>query len=109
MTAWCSRRPGAGVTASPSHETPHEPAVLVGDRGSLHRSRDRLAEAFNALVLPLIAVFLWLTMNDREFLGGPGVNTRLQNLVVGVVVLVCAALGLRVLVPAAGSALAMLW
>ncbi|MGD8440675.1 MAG: Nramp family divalent metal transporter, partial [Holophagae bacterium] len=28
-----------------------------------------LAQAFNGLLLPLIAVFLWLTMNDRDLLG----------------------------------------
>jgi Mn2+/Fe2+ NRAMP family transporter len=67
-----------------------------------------LAQAFNGLVLPLIAVFLWMTMNDRELLGDHGVNTSAQNLAMGVVVVVCVALGLRGLVAAAGSALAML-
>ncbi len=65
-----------------------------------------LAQAFNGLVLPLIAVFLWLTMNDRDLLGDDGVNTRTQNVVMGFVVLVCVALGLRGLVAAATSALA---
>jgi Mn2+/Fe2+ NRAMP family transporter len=60
-----------------------------------------LAQAFNGLVLPLIAVFLWLTMNDRELLGDDGVNSRLQNLVMGVVVFVCVILGLRGLLAAA--------
>jgi len=67
-----------------------------------------LAQAFNGLVLPLIAVFLWLTMNDRELLGDGGVNSTLQNLVMGAVVLACVALGLRGLLAAAGSALATL-
>jgi len=67
-----------------------------------------LAQGFNGLLLPLIAVFLWTTMNDRALLGNDGVNTRTQNLVMGAVVLACAALGLRGLVAAAGSALALL-
>jgi Mn2+/Fe2+ NRAMP family transporter len=59
-----------------------------------------LAQAFNGLVLPLIAIFLWLTMNDRELLGDDGVNTRFQNVVMGVVVIVCVILGLRGLLAA---------
>lgn len=62
-----------------------------------------LAQAFNGLVLPLIAVFLWITMNDRELLGNDGVNTFIQNLVMGLVVLTCVALGLRGLVAAAAN------
>jgi hypothetical protein len=60
------------------------------------------------LLLPLIAVFLWIAMNDRDLFGEAGVNSRVQNLVMGAVVLVCVALGLRGLMAAAGSALRML-
>ncbi len=67
-----------------------------------------LAQAFNGLVLPLIAVFLWLTMNDRKLLGKDGVNTLTQNVVMGTVVISCVVLGLRGLVAAAASALAFL-
>jgi Mn2+/Fe2+ NRAMP family transporter len=67
-----------------------------------------LAQAFNGLVLPLIAVFLWMTMNDRDLLGDDGVNTTLQNLVMGAVVLVCVTLGLRALVAAVSGAVAIL-
>jgi Mn2+/Fe2+ NRAMP family transporter len=64
-----------------------------------------LAQAFNGLLLPLIAVFLWIAMNDRDLLG-EGVNSRLQNLVMGVVVLVCVGLGLRGVVAAVRGAVA---
>jgi Mn2+/Fe2+ NRAMP family transporter len=67
-----------------------------------------LAQAFNGLILPLIAIFLWLTMNDRDLLGSEGVNTRTQNLVMGAVVVVCAMLGLRGLLAAATTALALI-
>jgi Mn2+/Fe2+ NRAMP family transporter len=63
-----------------------------------------LAQAFNGLLLPLVAVFLWIAMNDRDLLGD-GVNSRLQNLVMGVVVLVCVGLGLRGLIAAVSGAL----
>jgi Mn2+/Fe2+ NRAMP family transporter len=67
-----------------------------------------LAQAFNGLVLPLIAVFLWLTMNDRDLLGSGGVNSLTQNLVMGAVVIVCVMLGLRGLLAAATKALALI-
>ncbi|RLE29375.1 MAG: divalent metal cation transporter, partial [Acidobacteria bacterium] len=67
-----------------------------------------LAQAFNGLILPLIAVFLWITMNDRNLLGNDGVNTLFQNLVLGVVVLTCVVLGLRGLWSAVDKSLRML-
>ncbi|MEN8163665.1 MAG: Nramp family divalent metal transporter [Acidobacteriota bacterium] len=67
-----------------------------------------LAQAFNGLILPLIAVFLWITMNDRALLGNDGVNTFFQNLVMGFVVLICASLGLRGLVAAVAGGIRML-
>ncbi len=66
-----------------------------------------LAQAFNGLLLPLIAVFLWIAMNDRDLLGDTGVNSRLQNLVMGAVVLVCVGLGLRGLLAAVRGALGL--
>jgi len=59
-----------------------------------------LAQAFNGLLLPLVAVFLWTAVNDRRLLGEGGVNSRFQNLVTGVVVLVCVVLGVRALAAA---------
>ena len=67
-----------------------------------------LAQAFNGLLLPFAAVFLWLTMNDRELLGDRGANSRAQNVVLGAVVAVCLALGTRGVMAAVGSALAYL-
>ena len=60
------------------------------------------------MILPLIAVFLWITMNDREFLGSKGVNSRVQNLIMGAVTLACIALGVRGLIAAVNSALGLL-
>ncbi len=67
-----------------------------------------LAQAFNGLLLPLIAVFLWLAMNDRGTLGAEGVNSPFQNLAMGMVVAVCVVLGLRGVVAAARAALSMI-
>jgi Mn2+/Fe2+ NRAMP family transporter len=66
-----------------------------------------LAQAFNGLILPLVAVFLWVAVTDRDLLG-EGANTRTQNVVMGVVVLVCVVLGLRGLLAAIRGALAFL-
>ncbi len=67
-----------------------------------------LAQAFNGLLLPLVALFLWIAMNDRALLGGRGANSRVQNLVMGAVVVVCFVLGLRGLAAAVQSALRLL-
>jgi len=64
-----------------------------------------LAQAFNGLLLPLVAVFLWMTMNDRQLLGDEGVNSVAQNVVMGAVVLVCILLGLRGVLAAIHGAL----
>jgi Mn2+/Fe2+ NRAMP family transporter len=82
--------------------------VVFGIAGAQPIPAIILAQALNGLVLPLIAVFLWMTMNDRELLGDHGVNTSVQNLVMGIVVVVCVVLGLRGLVAAARSAVDML-
>jgi manganese transport protein len=66
-----------------------------------------LAQAFNGLLLPVVAVFLWVAMNDRRLLGDDGVNSRLQNVMMGVVVLICIGLGLRGVIAAVGGALAL--
>jgi manganese transport protein len=63
-----------------------------------------LAQAFNGLLLPLVAVFLWKTMNDRHLLGEIGVNSVAQNVVMGAVVTACLVLGLRGLVAALATA-----
>jgi Mn2+/Fe2+ NRAMP family transporter len=63
-----------------------------------------LAQAFNGLLLPLVAAFLWMAMNDRELLGDGGVNSVAQNVVMSVVVLASAGLGFRGLVAAATAA-----
>jgi Mn2+/Fe2+ NRAMP family transporter len=66
-----------------------------------------LAQAFNGVILPLAAIFLWVAVTDRELLGD-GVNTRFQNIVMGAVVLVCVVLGLRGLLAALRATLEFL-
>jgi hypothetical protein len=41
------------------------------------------------MMLPMVAVFVWGAMNDRDLLGENGVNSRLQNLATGAVVTAC--------------------
>ena len=52
------------------------------------------AQALNGILLPVVAVFLWLVMNDRKLLGD-SVNRWRSNLVMGLVVAVALALGAR--------------
>ncbi len=52
------------------------------------------AQALNGVLLPVVAAFLWLVMNDRRLLGD-AVNGRLANLVMGLVVAVAVARGGR--------------
>lgn len=59
-----------------------------------------IAQAFNGVLLPMVAIFLWMAMNDRRLLGDDGVNSRPQNLLTGAVVAVTVLLGLRGLVSA---------
>ncbi len=63
-------------------EVPPVPAIL-------------LAQALNGLLLPVVAVFLWLVMNDRKLLGREAVNGLAGNVVMAVVVATCIALGAR--------------
>lgn len=52
-----------------------------------------LAQALNGVLLPVAAVFLLLTVNDRQLMGGAGVNTVVRNLLMIAVVLVTVLLG----------------
>jgi len=52
-----------------------------------------VAQALNGVLLPLVAVFLLLAVNDRGLMGADAVNGRLANTVMGVVVAVSLVLG----------------
>jgi Mn2+/Fe2+ NRAMP family transporter len=67
-----------------------------------------LAQAFNGVLLPFVAIFLWVSMNDRAFLGTDRVNSCLQNLAMGAVVLACLVLGARGLAAAVGRVASLL-
>ena len=53
-----------------------------------------VAQAANGVLLPLVAIFLLLTVNDRSLLGEEGVNGPLLNVLTALVVLVTITLGL---------------
>lgn len=63
-----------------------------------------LAQALNGLLLPLVAIFLFLAVNDRRLMG-EAVNGKLINLATGVVVWVATLLGLAGIAGAASNAL----
>ena len=61
-----------------------------------------LAQALNGLLLPVVAVFLWVVMNDGRVLGDQRNGPR-ANLLMGTVVIVCTVLGVRGVLRAAAS------
>ncbi len=64
-----------------------------------------LAQALNGVLLPVVAIFLWIVMNDRRLLGDEAVNGKLANVVMGGVVAVTVVLGGRGLWRAVGAVL----
>jgi Mn2+/Fe2+ NRAMP family transporter len=52
-----------------------------------------LAQAFNGVLLPLVAIFLLLTVNDRRLMGDDGINGPAANVPFGIIVAVTVALG----------------
>ncbi|MFP3942149.1 MAG: NRAMP family divalent metal transporter [Thermoanaerobaculia bacterium] len=64
-----------------------------------------LAQAFNGVLLPVAAVFLFLAINDRRLLGGGAVNGPLANAVAALVVAVTVVLGTAGVLRAAWAAL----
>ncbi len=51
------------------------------------------AQAANGFLLPIVAIFLWMVVNDRKLLPQPYLNTRFTNTLMAVVVLVVTGLG----------------
>lgn len=64
-----------------------------------------LAQALNGLLLPFVAVFLLIVVNDRRLMGRDGVNGPLSNGALGVVVATTVLLGTLNVFRAAASAL----
>lgn len=52
-----------------------------------------LAQALNGVLLPIAAIFILLTVNDRRLMGDDGVNTLAPNLAMAAIVLVTILLG----------------
>ncbi len=63
-----------------------------------------IAQALNGALLPLVAVFLLLAVNDPVLMGGEAVNGRLANAIMGAVVGVSLLLGASGLLRAAAAA-----
>lgn len=64
-----------------------------------------LAQAFNGFVLPFVAVFLWLMVNDAQLLDESQINSTLANIGMGIVVFITLVLGLTNL----AKAITRLW
>ncbi len=66
-----------------------------------------LAQALNGILLPWVAVFLLLAVNDRRLMGRRGLNGPLSNTLMSVVVLVTLLLGTRNVLRAGASAVGL--
>lgn len=53
-----------------------------------------LAQAFNGIILPFIAIFLWLMINNAQLLNRSVINSTSGNVIMGVVVFITLILGL---------------
>lgn len=53
-----------------------------------------LAQAFNGIILPFIAIFLWLMINNTQLLGQSAINSTSGNIMTGLVVFITLILGL---------------
>lgn len=66
-----------------------------------------LAQAFNGMLLPFVAVFLLLAVNDGRIMGAGGLNGRGANLLMSLVVAVTLVLGILQMLRAVSSALSL--
>ena len=66
-----------------------------------------LAQALNGILLPFVAVFLLLVVNDRALMGERGINGGWANALMGTVVLVTVVLGVAGVLRAGASAMGL--
>jgi hypothetical protein len=62
------------------------------------------AQALNGLLLPFVAVFLFIVVNDRSLMGDRGVNGVVSNVLMALVVAVMIVLGAYKTTQAVGNA-----
>jgi manganese transport protein len=63
-----------------------------------------LAQAANGVVLPFVAVFLFIAVNDRRLMGGNGLNATVNNALMALVVFATIVLGVTNVMRAAAGA-----
>lgn len=63
-----------------------------------------LAQALNGVLLPFVAVFLFLVVNDRSLMGKDGLNNFIINIITGAIVIATIVLGISNLMKAATAA-----
>jgi manganese transport protein len=62
------------------------------------------AQALNGIVLPFVAVFLFIAVNDRSLMGQAALNRGVKNALTAIVVFITIALGVTNVMRAAGGA-----
>jgi manganese transport protein len=65
------------------------------------------AQALNGVVLPFVAVFLFIAVNDPSLMGRAGVNRGMKNVAMALIVFVTLVLGVTNVMRAAGGAFGM--
>jgi Mn2+/Fe2+ NRAMP family transporter len=65
----------------------------------------RLAQALNGILLPLVAVFLLIAVNDRQLMGEEALNGTLSNTLMAMVVAITITLGVSHVLRASAAAL----
>lgn len=63
-----------------------------------------LAQAFNGVLLPLVAIFLFVVVNNPILMGRDGINSRAMNAAMGIVVLLTLVLGVANVMKAGAAA-----
>jgi len=66
-----------------------------------------LVQALNGLLLPIVAVFLLLVVNDRSVMGARGMNGVIGNVAMGLCTVVALVLGISKILRSAASALSL--
>ncbi|UCG50747.1 MAG: Nramp family divalent metal transporter [Candidatus Latescibacterota bacterium] len=66
-----------------------------------------IAQALNGMLLPFVAIFLFLVVNDRPLMGDRGINGLLSNVLMSVVVAVTIVLGVSKTAQAVTSAVGL--
>ncbi len=104
-------RPGAWEERGWRYRAVWIPVLLVGVASALAGASPipaiLAAQALNGMLLPFVAVFLFILINDRDLMGASGRNGTAANVLMSAVIFVTLLLGARMSLGAFASALGL--